>query len=50
MKRINNLYSKICSMDNLALADKKARAGKSKQLDIIEHNKQAGTNLYKLHT
>ena len=30
MKRIGNLYEKIISIENLELADKKARKGKTK--------------------
>lgn len=29
MKRIGNLYQKICSLDNLILAESKARKGKT---------------------
>ena len=36
MKRIGNLYQKICSLDNLILAESKARKGKSKHKDIIK--------------
>ena len=35
MKRINNLFDKICSLENLKLADDKARKGKSKSKEII---------------
>jgi len=49
MKRINNLYNDICSINNLILADKKARIGKLKQLDIIKHDKAKGCNILKLH-
>ena len=35
MKRINNLYEKIYSIDNLKLADNIARKGKSKQIGVI---------------
>ncbi len=34
MKRAGNLYEQICSMDNLILADAKARKGKAKQYGI----------------
>lgn len=34
MKRLNNLYAKITSMDNLVLAEKKARKGKSHQYGV----------------
>lgn len=34
MKRIGNVYSKICDYQNIVIADKKARKGKSKQACI----------------
>lgn len=34
MKRIGNLYGNVCSMENLVLAEKKARKGKLKQLGV----------------
>lgn len=49
MKRINNLYQKIFSLDNLALADEKASKGKSKQYGVILHNRNKETNLLLLH-
>ena len=39
MKRINNLYEKICSVENLKLADLIARKGKTKQPGVVEHDK-----------
>jgi RNA-directed DNA polymerase len=48
MKRINNLYRKIYSIDNLNLADLRARKGK-KQPGITEHDKNKEANLLKLH-
>jgi len=45
MKRINNLYSKIYEIDNLILADKKARKGKLKQNSIKEFDKNKEENL-----
>ena len=45
MKRINNLYSKIYDIDNLNLADKKARKGKLKQNSIKEFDKNREENL-----
>lgn len=36
MKRYNNLFDKIVSLDNLYLADKKARRNKSNRKDIKE--------------
>ena len=49
MNRYGNLYDKIISIDNLLLADKKARRGKSKQPGVIEHNKNRYINILKLH-
>lgn len=48
MKRIGNLYNKICSINNLLLADKKASRGKNKQFGVIEHKKDRIGNLLKL--
>lgn len=51
MKRIGNLYEKIISIENLVLADKKARKGKLKQYGVIKHleNEQENiNNLYEL--
>jgi len=49
MKRINNLYDKIISLDNLILAESKARKGKTKQKGIILFDKNKEENLLKLH-
>jgi retron-type reverse transcriptase len=49
MKRINDLYDKICSIENLQLADSIARRGKLKQPGIKEHDKQREHNIQKLH-
>lgn len=49
MKRINNLYTKIITIENLTLADKKAQKGKYKQLEVIKHNKNKEENIRKLH-
>lgn len=49
MKRIGNLYSKIYSIDNLVLAEKKAKRGKSKQRGVIEFNKNLQDNIINLH-
>lgn len=50
MKRIGNLYDEICSIENLELADKKARKNKSKQYGIKEHDKNREQNILDLHT
>jgi RNA-directed DNA polymerase len=49
MKRLNNLYHQICSLDNLNLADKIARKGKSRQPGVIEHDRFREKNIQKLH-
>jgi RNA-directed DNA polymerase len=49
MKRINNLYSKICSIENLQLADRIARRGKLHQPGVIAHDKVKEHNLQHLH-
>lgn len=49
MKRINNLYAKIISIENLRLADTKASKGKSKQYGVEVHKKQQETNIFLLH-
>jgi hypothetical protein len=45
MKRINNLYSKIISMENLAEAEQKARRGKSHQYGVQAFGKAPEKNL-----
>ncbi|MDH7463952.1 reverse transcriptase/maturase family protein [Chitinophagaceae bacterium 26-R-25] len=51
MKRINNLYEKIYSLDNLLLADEKAQRGKSKKYGVILHNRDKEAHLVALqHT
>lgn len=49
MKRIGNLYPLIYSMDNLILADKMARKGKSDQYGVKLHDRNREENLCKLH-
>lgn len=49
MKRLNNLYAKICSLENLRLADAKARKGKAEQYGVKLHSKNAEANLQLLH-
>lgn len=49
MKRKSNLYQKICSIDNLRLADKKARAGKGDQYGIQVFDKNPDANLLLLN-
>jgi RNA-directed DNA polymerase len=45
MKRSGNLYSKICSRENLELADMIAQRGKSRQRDVIKHNNNRESNI-----
>jgi RNA-directed DNA polymerase len=45
MKRLNNLYDQILSIDNLLMADEIARKGKSKQPGIIEFDKNKDQNI-----
>ena len=49
MKRINNLFEQIISLENLTLADSKAQKGKSKQYGVLHHNKRKESNLVALH-
>ena len=49
MKRINNLFQIICSIENLQLADQKASKGKSKQYGVILHNRNKENNIRQLH-
>lgn len=49
MKRKGYLYDKICELDNLILAEKKARKGKSKQKGVIEFDKNKEDNLILLN-
>lgn len=39
MKRLNNLFDKICTEQNIELADQRARQGKKNRSEIIEHDK-----------
>lgn len=48
MKTYKNLYEKICSLNNLILAWKKARKGKTKKYYIIEFEKNLINNLKEL--
>lgn len=49
MKKIGNLYDKIISLDNLKLAETKARKGKIKQSGVILFDKDPESNLVNLH-
>jgi len=48
MKRINNLYQKICSIENLNNADLKARKGKAGRYGIILHDRNREENIINL--
>ena len=50
MKRYNNLFEKIVSIDNLYLADKKARKNKSNRNDIKEFDKYKDNLLVRLQS
>ena len=39
MKRIGNLKEKICTLDNVYLADENARLNKTKKYGIQKHDK-----------
>jgi RNA-directed DNA polymerase len=49
MKRYGNLYQKICSIENLNLADAIARKGKKKQYGIQVHEQNREANIEALH-
>lgn len=49
MKRINNLYSSIISIENLQLADAIAQLGKKDQRGVQLHNRNAFVNISLLH-
>lgn len=49
MKRLNNLYEKVYSIENLRLADSKARKGKGRQYGITVHDRNKEANILMLH-
>lgn len=49
MKRINNLYERICTIENIQLADSISRKGKLKQPGVIEHDRNREGNNLMLH-
>lgn len=49
MKRVNNLYSEICSLENLRLADAIARRGKLKTAGVLQHDANREENIQALH-
>jgi retron-type reverse transcriptase len=50
MKRHANIYQRICTIENLQLADSIARKGKSKQPGVIEHDLNRDSNIQSLQT
>jgi len=49
LRRINNLYAEICSIENLNVADAIARKGKLKQYGVIVHDRNKEANILALH-
>jgi len=49
MKRVNNLYQSICSIENLQLADEKARRRKAFQYGVKVHDRNRYVNIESLH-
>jgi RNA-directed DNA polymerase len=49
MKRISNLYERICSIENLMLADDRASEGKLGQYGVQQHLKKREANIMLLH-
>ena len=48
MKRYGNLFDRVCSMDNLQLADDRARKGKTKTYAVRRHEDKRDEELRKL--
>ena len=46
MKRLGNLYDKIISLDNLRLADERARKGKLPSYGVKLHDRNKEANLF----
>lgn len=49
MKRLRNLYTRICDIDNLYLAYSKARKGKGKSYGVIQFEKELDNNILSIH-
>ena len=49
MKRFNNLYESVISIENLQLADEKARRGKLRSYGVRHHDKNRESNIQALH-
>jgi hypothetical protein len=48
LKRIGKIYESICSVENLELADKKARKGKGNNYGIRRHDKKRAANILRI--
>ncbi|GAE14584.1 retron-type RNA-directed DNA polymerase [Bacteroides pyogenes JCM 6292] len=49
MKRIGNIFNEVISLENLRLADERARKGKLKSYGVRVHDKNREANLLALH-
>ena len=49
MKRIDGLYERLVSLENLKLADENARKGKLQSYGVLTHDKNKEANLISLH-
>lgn len=49
MKRIGNLFDRVISIENLRLADEKARKGKLRSYGVQIHDKNRDANIIALH-
>jgi len=49
MKRLSNLYEKIYNIENLNLADERARKRKAHQYGVQQHDKNRKKNIHALH-
>lgn len=49
MKRVNNIYPQICTIENLMLADEKARRGKLRSIGVRIHDHNRDANIKALH-
>ncbi len=49
MKRYGNLYEQIISLENLRLADERARKGKANSYGVVRHSRNADANIFALH-
>ena len=49
MKRYGNLWEKVISLENLRIADERARKGKQRSYGVRLHDKNREQNPYALH-